>query len=38
MRSVNIYGNKQLVIDILTSSFDNNKSMNYIVKQDIQDK
>lgn len=28
------YENKQLVIDILTSSFDNNKSVNYIVKQD----
>ena len=28
------YENKQLVIDILTSSFDTNKSVNYIVKQD----
>ena len=28
------YKNKQLVIDILTSSFDANKSVNYIVKLD----
>lgn len=28
------YENKQLVIDILTSSFDTNKSVNYIIKQD----
>lgn len=28
------YENKKLVIDILTSSFDTNKSVNYIVKQD----
>ncbi len=28
------YEDKQLVIDILTSSFDTNKSVNFIVKQD----
>lgn len=28
------YNDKNLVIDILTKSFDNNKSVNYIIKQD----
>lgn len=28
------YKDKELIIDILTHSFDNNKSVNYIIKQD----
>lgn len=27
---------RQLVLDILTDSFDTNKSVNYVVKQDIK--
>lgn len=27
-------GDKALIVDILTKAFDNNKSVNYIVKQD----
>ena len=28
------YQDKQLIVNILTSSFENNKSVNYIIKQD----
>lgn len=30
------YANKQLIVDLLTRSFEDNKSVNYIIKQDLK--